>query len=436
MKNHFENKLYASIDLDGWQSWFPRDIQKPLFESYFDEGIRYLKIASDGRRHSYGKWYCIVGGLTGGETYRFYVEYLAEGIVCTSTSISVILTWQGENGQDITRDYVDEVYNAGDGWVGLERTVDTPAEARILKIELVLKWPGEGSVIWRAPCLTKVEAIRPRKVRLATTYIHPYIQSHRSYETNMKRISEALEQAGSVKPDVICLSETINDRGLDIPLVCKCETLSGPFVSLMAEKARHYNCYMVFSFHEIKDGHFYNTAVLLDRKGEIAGTYHKTHLAMCEGEEGIIPGEDYPVFTTDFGKIGMLICWDHYFPEPARILRLKGAEILFIMTAGDIPVQTIARAIDNGLYVVVAGASAVKPGSLHPSRIINPMGEVIGQVEDRDIGVCIREIDLNKRFYSYWLSVGPAFGEARSIYAMERRPETYKLLTEGYILRK
>lgn len=431
MKNQFENKLYTRMDLNNWQCWFPIDIQKPLFESYIDDGVRYLKIASGGCRHSYGKWCCIVGGLAGGETYKFYIEYLAEGIICANTSISGILTWQDENCKDITRDYVDEVYNAGDGWVALERTVDTPADTRFLKIELVLKWPGEGSVIWRAPCLTKVEAIKPRKVRLAATYIHPYIQSPRSYENNIKRIIEALDQAGSEKPDVICLSETINDRGLNIPLDSKYETISGPIVSLMAEKARHYNCYIVFSFHEIKDGFFYNTGVLMDRNGEIAGTYHKTHLAMCEGEEGIIPGDDYPVFTTDFGKIGMLICWDHYFPEPARILRLKGAEVLFIMTAGDAPVQSIARAIDNGLYVVVAGASAAKPGLLHPSRIINPMGEVIGQVENSDIGVCVREIDLNKRLYSYWLSVGPAFGEARSIYAMERRPETYKPLTEG-----
>jgi hypothetical protein len=104
---------------------------------------------------------------------------------------------------------------------------------------------------------------------------------------------------------------------------------------------------------------------------------------------------------------------------------LKGAEIIFVPTAGDGPIHTAARAAENGIYMVISGIDRQENSPWMPSRIINPMGEVIGQVEEKDEGVCVTEIDLNKKFYAYWLSAGPCYSEPRNIYLKERMNGTY-----------
>lgn len=93
-----------------------------------------------------------------------------------------------------------------------------------------------------------------------------------------------------------------------------------------------------------------------------------------------------------------MICWDQAFPEAARILRLKGAEIIFIPAIGEKPLQQMARAKDNGVYVAVSGMYGPRS-----SRIINPAGEVIATVKSEEDGFCALDMDLNKRHFTYWL---------------------------------
>ena len=151
------------------------------------------------------------------------------------------------------------------------------------------------------------------------------------------------------------------------------------------------------------------------------------HLPLAEVEGGETPGSEYPVFDTDFGHIGILICWDIFFPETVRILRLEGAEIVFVPIAGDpsalhYDATTRALALDNGVYLV----TSVSEG--RASRIVNPNGEVMAETTD---GLATAEIDLRKKWREWWLSVGPAYGEAKSLVLEERRPDTYKPLVKG-----
>jgi predicted amidohydrolase len=183
--------------------------------------------------------------------------------------------------------------------------------------------------------------------------------------------------------------------------------------------------WIAMTLHEAADDTTHVTCVLVDREGRIAGRYRKTHLPLAEGEEGMTPGSEYPVFDTDFGRVGLLVCWDNWFPEPPRILRLKGAEIILVPFAGDGAIRhydaiTRARALDNGIYLVTS--SALPPS---PSRIVNPEGEVIAETSG---GIATATIDLNREFRLLWLSVGPSEGEARSLYVKERRPELYAAL--------
>jgi predicted amidohydrolase len=193
---------------------------------------------------------------------------------------------------------------------------------------------------------------------------------------------------------------------------------------MLSRKAKQYATYAAASLHEREGSLIYNTAVLIDRYGRLAGKYRKTHLAMTEGENGITPGNDFPVFATDFGKVGLLVCWDNWFSEPARILRLKGAELLLLPIAGDgglehWDVVSRARALDNGLYFV--SSNTVGDST---SRIIDPSGKVLAETNS-PFGIVSAEIDLDRELRLRWLSVGPGDGEARSLYIHERRPDTY-----------
>lgn len=136
------------------------------------------------------------------------------------------------------------------------------------------------------------------------------------------------------------------------------------------------------------------------------------------------PGEGYPVFDTDFGRIGMLICWDHYFSATTEAIVENGAEILFVSSAGDAAEQCIARAKDSGIYLAVCGMNTENTHGWGPARVVSPLGELLAHgVEHAEPVVC--EIDLNKKVRRFWLSVGPADSQTRGVYRYEKNPKSF-----------
>jgi predicted amidohydrolase len=367
------------------------------------------------------------------ETYRFDVLYKPENVEKEDVSIAAILSWCSDDHgkKPVQRDYADGVPEDGE-WRRINRTLQAPKDAHSVQIELALRWTENGSVLWKNPQLVGVKPSAHRTIRVVTTHVKPSYPA--TVEKNLKLMSEILDKAGAEKPDIVCLSENFVDRGVSLPLIETVQTISGPATNMLCEKAKQYNTYVVTTLHELQGDFIYNTAVLINRKGEIVGKYRKVHLATAEGENGVTPGSEYPVFDTDFGRIGILTCWDNWFVEPARILRLKGAEMLLFPCAGDgtprhYDVIWRARAIDNGVYFV----SSTTVGDA-PSRIIDPTGEVLAETAE-PFGIAVAEIDLGKEWRVYWLSVGPSYGEAKSLYIKERRPDTYGIFTEDVIER-
>ncbi len=419
------NNLLPRADRSSWYSWTPRKAISPIFSKEYLAGEPVLKIKSSGKFEDFGKWMCEIPGIEGGETYRFSVEYLPESISHERVSLHAMLTWIMEDGKPITRDYVDRTECLGNGWKSLYRVIDAPGKACKLRVELVFKWSENGAVTWRNPLLVKTSPIEHRLVKIASAFT----TMDGTAEGNLKAILAAIDKAGSTKPDVICLTETPYSAGTwGSCFEDRCVVIPGPVTDAIGEKARKYNSYVILSLFE-KDGDFiYNTGLLFDRQGNIAGKYHKLQLPLCEAEDGVTPGREYPVFETDFGKIGIMICWDQGFPEVARILRLKGAEILFVPTLWHTDLAK-ARAMENGVFVVAA-CTRWTPS---PCRIIAPDGEVISQInggEYNQDGVCTATIDLDKRYYTFWLSVGAAYGEGPSVFLQERRADIFDLLSK------
>jgi predicted amidohydrolase len=180
----------------------------------------------------------------------------------------------------------------------------------------------------------------------------------------------------------------------------------------------------VAGIYEREGSLIYNTAILIDRQGNVAGKYRKVHLPQTEVEGGLTPGEEYPVFKTDFGTIGIEICYDNFFPEEAKSLMLNGAEIILLPIWGDIrgndyewDIVARARAIDNSAFLVASMYDG--KGSL----ISDPNGRIL-QNSDKSEGLITAVIDLNNRTFERYLSV-KAFGEWRNLMPQERRGDTY-----------
>ena len=230
-----------------------------------------------------------------------------------------------------------------------------------------------------------------RKVRVATVALLGV--GGPTAEHNRARIVTLIEQAAAEKPDIICLPETFLEQGVAFgDLASVAEPLPGLTTDLVAALARKVGCYIICPLTALHDGKYTNDAVLLDRQGQIAGVYSKIH-PVVEGaefqslEKGITPGTEATVFTTDFGRIGMQICFDINWPEGWVQLKRQGAEIVFWSSAYDGGKHLSAHAWIQHYYAV----SAVKS---RYARIIGIMGEVLAATGTHD-PIVAQTIDLD-----------------------------------------
>jgi len=306
-----------------------------------------------------------------------------------------------------------------DGLAQFDDVLIAPEAADSARLSLEVKWPRGGSVIWEPrggsviweqASLQATSRPGPRKVKVGTVYLRP---RNSTPENNLKLWCEQIDAAGKLGLDIVCLGEAMTMVGTGCSVKDCAEPMPGPATRQLADAARRNRIWVVAGLTEQVGDVVYNTAVLLDRGGRIAGKYRKVHLPREEWTKGVRPGDTYPVFETDFGKIAIQICYDWFFPEPAQIFALKGAEIIFAPTwgntlpdeAGRVNGESVfrVRARDNGLYMV----PSVYSGN---SLVIDPMGRILACSGGKE-GIFWTEIDLNAResleWVGYWRSIGP-----------------------------
>ncbi len=159
--------------------------------------------------------------------------------------------------------------------------------------------------------------------------------------------------------------------------------------------ARRRHAYIIAGLYEREAPAVYNTAVLIDRDGRLAGKYRKVYIPREEIEAGLTPGNSFPVFRTDFGRIGMMICWDSQYADPARALALKGAEVILVPIWDGNATLIKARAIENQVFLVTSTYG-------DSSLVLDPNGETQAIATENGT-VAVATIDLNRRYDDPWL---------------------------------
>lgn len=157
---------------------------------------------------------------------------------------------------------------------------------------------------------------------------------------------ERLDWAASSQPDIVCLPEHWPDG--------EPEAVPGPTTEKVMKWAKEHACYVISPLYADVDGQTHNSAVLIDRHGNIMGRYDKIHPTTGEMEKNLSPApySDPPVFELDFGTIGIQICFDVNWHDTWARLKEKGAQIVFWPSAYPASTQLTALAWQNEYYVV------------------------------------------------------------------------------------
>jgi N-carbamoylputrescine amidase len=271
-------------------------------------------------------------------------------------------------------------------------------------------------------------------------------------DRNLAQAAARVAAAAAKGAKIICLQELFRSRYFpqteDAAHFDLAEPIPGPTTAALARVARKEKVVIVASVFERRSaGIYHNTAVVIDADGSLAGSYRKMHVPDDPGyyeKFYFTPGDlGFRAFPTRYAKIGVLVCWDQWFPEAARLTALAGAEVIFYPTAigwlASEPKKAAARQLDaweliqrghavaNGVYVAVVNRVG-REGKLNfwgRSFIAGPFGEIVARAGSREELVVARcdlgRIDETRRNWPF---------------LRDRRIEAYGAISERFLDRE
>ena len=229
---------------------------------------------------------------------------------------------------------------------------------------------------------------------------------------NLKKIETNLTDAKRQGADLVIFPElALTGYCVQDQIHSLAETIPGPSTNAVGEMARRVGMYVAFGMPEISDARatrgIYNTAVLIGPEG-LVGKYRKMHIPDAAEERHFHPGSEVSVFDTNVGKLGLIICYDVFFPEVSRLIRLKGAELIVCVSASPkcdegspIESQTFletlvtARAIENTAFVAYVNLTGEDEGMRFwgGSKLVGPNGRTLARAKYDDEDLLLGEVD-------------------------------------------
>jgi len=337
----------------------------------------------------FGGWQRVYPGIRAGQWYKLQLRYRATGLEFEPLQVPVRLDWRKAGGEQAGRpDYAWRVSSDGE-WRTLTHEAPAPEGAVAVQVQIWLQNAPRGVVRYKDISVTPTPAPAARPVRIATVRFHP------NGADPVTKFVDLVDTKVAQGTDVIVLPEGVTVVGTHKKYAEVAESVPGPTTQKLGELARRKQSWIVAGVYEREGKVIYNTAVLIGRDGKFAGKYRKVYIPREELEGGITPGSGYPTFKTDFGTVGMMICWDTQYADPARGLALRGAELVLVPIWGGNETLTRARAIENRVFIASSGYD-------FPSLVFDPDGETLARSET-DGTVAMATIDLNRRYTDPWL---------------------------------
>jgi predicted amidohydrolase len=228
-------------------------------------------------------------------------------------------------------------------------------------------------------------------------------------KANIQKIEEYTARARQHDAELVIFPElsltgyTIRDE-----LYESAEHVPGPSTAAIEKIAKKHGAFIVFGMPELSDktqATLYNTAVLVGPKGFV-GKYRKMHLpthSVFEEKRYFRPGYQAGVFDTELGKIGLIVCYDLFFPELSRLIRLEGARLIVCISASPavrrtfFETLTAARAMENTAFLAYVNLVGIENGLQFwgGSRLIGPDGRVLAIAKYDDEDLVIGEVDYS-----------------------------------------
>ena len=278
------------------------------------------------------------------------------------------------------------------------------------------------------------------------------IQQHNTADrdANQKRLAEKISKVAREGAELVVLQELHNGlyfcQTEDVSVFDQAEPIPGPSTAFYGQLAKELGVVIVTSLFERRTtGLYHNTAVVLEKDGTIAGKYRKMHIPDDPGyyeKFYFTPGDlGFKPIDTSVGRLGVLVCWDQWYPEAARLMALAGAELLIYPTAigydpNDTPDeqqrqrmawQTVQRghAVANGLPVVTVNRVGEEDGVPFwgTSFVAGPQGELLFEASETEETETVIDVDMKRseQVRRWWP------------FLRDRRIENYNDLTRRFI---
>jgi predicted amidohydrolase len=390
----------------GWTTNWPREELRPTFRYNPDTGAFVIISDAEGQHGWFEKSFPV----TGGNHYRFAARHKADRVALARRSVYARVLWRDDNGKPVRSDppdggagpvptaepeYPADAPAKERGYVATGGVYRAPAKATRAVVELhLLDAPG-GTVAWSDVSFTACDPPAPRKARLAAVHFTP--KGGKSPADNCAQFAPLVAEAAKQKADLVVLGETVTYAGLGKSFAEVAEPVPGPSTDYFGALAKKHDLYICVGLVE-RDKHLlYNVAALIGPDGKLVGKYRKVCLPRGEVEGGLTSGKEFPVFETRFGKVGMMVCYDGFFPEPARALTARGAEVIAWPVWGCNPLLAAARACENHTYLVSSTYTDVSTKWTR-TAVYGHDGAPLAAAEAWGT-VTVAEVDLARRHY-------------------------------------
>ena len=378
-----------------------------------------------------------------GQTYEITTEVSYQDLAVPRDALQCIAIWGAPSPNQESPNAVWDFLlpeSVGSDRVRFSRCVVAPEDGRQLTVRCTLRWTASGQTLWQAPrvAVARTPLVKrpPVRVCVVTGTAHSRQRQFKSLQDNIEFYGSLCEAACQQhRPRLIVLPEVALQWGVRGSPLELAVPAPGPETDAFAALARKHRVRIALGMYERDGDAVRNSVVLISPTGAIDGRYRKVHLA-AGGEDvsGILPGDSFPVFDTELGRIGCNICMDSSAAESSRMVGLNGADFLLLPIMGDhradrwnrgTPIHNEDRwraimrthAMDNQLCMVVARNNAAG------SCIVDRKGDLLAANEG-DQPFIVADVTLDDG-YRIWQG-----GCFRDVNWLQRRPQLYGAFTD------